>query len=127
MNAQLERLSTGEIRALIDEANAILTERQTEERRLLAEQKRINRGEGGSWREHELVNCGNCKRCAEGGRHHGPYWYLGRYTGSRMVSRYSGRRLSEEMAGRLGREELADRRPEDVFPESYAAGSTEER
>lgn len=127
MEARLEGLSSGEIGALIEEANAILAELEAEERRRLAEQKGPGHGEGGSWLEHELVNCGNCKRCAEGGRHHAPYGYLYHYTGSKMVSRYPGRRLSEEMAGRLGKEELADRGPEDVFPESYPAGSTEER
>ena len=119
MNAQLEGLSAGEIRALIEEANAILTEREAEERRVQAEQKRAGRGEGGSWLEHELVNCGNCRRCADGGRHHGPYWYLYRYTGSRMVSSYLGRTLPEEMAHRLGREQIAGAKPEEAFPDSY--------
>ena len=119
MNAQLEGLSTGEIRALIEGANAILTELEAEERRLLAEQQRASRGEGGSWLEHELVNCGNCRRCADGGRHHGPYWYLYHYTGSRMVSRYIGRRLTEEAAEQFGRDELADLRPEEAFPDCY--------
>ena len=119
MSAQLDGLSTGEIRALIDEASAILAEREAEERRLLEEEKRVNRGEGGSWLEHELVNCGNCPRCRAGGRHHGPYWYLYRYTGSRMVSRYIGRRLTKETAGELGKAEIVDLRPEDAFPDIY--------
>lgn len=120
MNAQLEGLSTGEIRELIEEANAILTEREAEERRVQAEQKRVSRGEGGSWLEHELVNCGNCRRCADGDRHHGPYWYLYRYTGSRMVSTYVGRTLPQETAQRLGNDGIAGMTPEQAFPDAYS-------
>lgn len=127
MDTQLERLSTREIRALIDEANAILTERDAEERRLLAEQKRAIRGEGGSWLEHELVNCGNCRRCADGGRHHGPYWYLYRYTGSRMVSSYVGRILPQEMAQGLDKGRIGGMKPEEAFPDTYPERPGKER
>lgn len=119
MSTQLEGLSTGEIQALISEARDILAHRESEEKRLVWGREHAEAGEGGRWLEHELINCGNCPRCKAGGRHHGPYWYLYRYTGSKMVSSYVGRRLTGEVARSLQREDLADLRPEAAFPESY--------
>ena len=119
MNAQLEGLSTGEIRALIEDARDELSRRKTEEERLRQQEKESHRGEGGSWLEHELVSCGKCSRCLSGERAHGPYWYIYRYTGSKMISSYIGRKLPEEAARRISREALAGLRPEEAFPDSY--------
>lgn len=116
---QLEGLSTGEIEALIDEARSILDDRRAEQKRLRWEKKRANAGEGGSWLEHELVSCGKCSRCLSGEKAHGPYWYVYRYTGSKMVSSYVGRKLSEDQARSMGKEELAALKPEEAFPGSY--------
>lgn len=133
MGKQLQGLSTGEIRSLIEEATAVLAEREAEERHLQEGreeqrdgQESARRGEGGRWLERELINCGNCRRCGDGGRHHGPYWYLYRYTGSRMTSRYVGRRLDAALAQELGKPELGDLTPEEAFPNSYPSPTSEE-
>lgn len=69
--------------------------------------------------EHQLVNCGNCRRCLMGGYHHGPYWYLFTYMNGKMKSVYAGRKLKEEIAAEVGREELIDLTPEAAYPEDY--------
>lgn len=119
MYTQLEGLSTVEIEALIGEARSLLVHRHAEERRLQRQDKQASRGEGGSWLEHELVSCGKCSRCLSGEKAHGPYWYVYRYTGSKMVSSYVGRKLSEDQARSMGKEELAALKPEEAFPGSY--------
>lgn len=120
MNAQLEGLSTGEIRALIDEAHEVLAHRNAADHEQRLQEKEANRGEGGSWLEHEMVSCGKCARCLSGERAHGPYWYLYRYTGARMVSSYIGRRLPEELASKFDRPDLVGFGPEEAFPDSYS-------
>lgn len=115
----LQEMSAGELRRLIEEAREELRGREAEERARRRRERAESLGEGGRWLEHERVNCGRCKRCIEGGRHHGPYWYLYEYTGGKMRSRYVGRRLSGNVAGDMGREDLADKKPEEVYPEEY--------
>ncbi len=46
----------------------------------------------------ELVKCGKDRcRCANGGKLHGPYWYLYRHVGNRKYSKtYIGRELPAE-------------------------------
>lgn len=116
----LEAMGDGELLVLKHEIEGILESRRREARERRRRERVESLGEGGRWLEHEKVNCGRCKKCAGGGRHHGPYWYLYEYTGGKMRSRYVGRRLFGEAAGAMGREDLADKRPEEVYPEEYA-------
>ena len=41
----------------------------------------------------EYVRCGKlaCKRCADGGQGHGPYWYAYRREGGKLKKRYIGK------------------------------------
>lgn len=125
MDQQLEGLSTGEIEALIAAAHDVLARRKAAEKDQRRQQQQrahepeATLGEGGSWLEHELVSCGKCTRCLAGEKAHGPYWYLYRYTGSKMVSSYVGRRTPADLAQRLGQRQLADLKPEDAFPDKY--------
>ncbi len=112
-------MTSVELRRLVSEAEEELRRRETEERARRRRERAESAGEGGRWLEHEMVNCGRCKRCLEGGRHHGPYWYLYTYTGGKMRSRYVGRRLFADAASDVGREDLADMTPEEVYPELY--------
>lgn len=115
----LNDMTGAEIRRLMADAGEELARRKVEEKARRRRERAESAGEGGRWLEHERVNCGRCKRCLEGGRHHGPYWYLYTYSGGKMRSRYVGRRLFGDAAGELGREDLAERTPEEVYPELY--------
>ena len=108
-----------ELRALMREARALLDEREREQRERRRRERIESAGEGGSWLEHQLVNCGNCRRCQIGGYHHGPYWYLFTYTNGKMKSAYVGRRLKEEIAADAGYEEFTGLTPEEAYPEHY--------
>lgn len=117
----LQGMPAGELRRLIGEAREELRRREVEERSRRRRERAESAGESGRWLEHERVNCGRCKRCVGGGRHHGPYWYLYEYRGGRMRSRYVGRRLFGDAAAQMGREDLAEMTPEEAYPEEYAA------
>lgn len=49
----------------------------------------------------ELVRCGkpNCRCAVPGERPHGPYWYLYRWNGQKVVSEYVGKVLVEKSFG----------------------------
>ena len=112
-------MTGAELRRLMAEAGEELRRREAEEGARRRRERAESAGEGGRWLEHERVNCGRCKRCLEGGRHHGPYWYLYEYAGGKMRSRYVGRRLFADAACEIGRADLADRTPEEAYPEEY--------
>lgn len=115
----LEGMGTGELRALIREAGEVLRTKEVEEKERLRNERIATLGEGGTWLEHQLVNCGNCRRCGIGGYHHGPYWYLYSYTNGKMKSAYVGRKLKEEIAADAGCEEFAGLTPEEAYPDDY--------
>ena len=116
---KIRKMGVEELRALIRDARVLLNEREREQRERRRRERIESAGEGGAWLEHQLVNCGNCHRCKIGGYHHGPYWYLYRYTEGKMKGIYAGRKLKEEIAAEVGREEIADLTPEEVYPEEY--------
>lgn len=43
----------------------------------------------------EYVRCGKCKKCAEGGYPHGPYWYKYRYSSGKVRKTYHGKQQPE--------------------------------
>lgn len=118
---QLTEMGMEELKDLIRDARTLLNEREREQRERWRSERIESLGEGGAWLEHQLVNCGNCRRCQAkpGGYHHGPYWYLYRYTDGKMKSIYAGRKLKEEIAVEAGHEEIAGLTPEEVYPEEY--------
>ncbi len=116
---QMQDMGAGELRGLIRDVGALLRQREIEEKERRRRERIARLGEGGVWLEHELVNCGNCRRCQTGGYHHGPYWYLYEYTNGKMRSHYVGRRLKEEIAAKVGQEDLSCSTPEEAYPEAY--------
>lgn len=119
MREQMQDMGTGELRGLIRTAGELLRQKEVEEKERRRRERVESLGEGGSWLEHQFVNCGNCRRCQIGGYHHGPYWYLFTYTNGKMKSAYVGRKLKEEIAADVGCEELAGLTPEEAYPEHY--------
>lgn len=72
---ELHEQSDRELRQTIHEAEQLLRER-AEERRRQEQRARDLRVMGEYLNTNEYVNCGNCKKCQDGGKHHGPYCYL---------------------------------------------------
>ena len=116
---QMQNMGTGELRKLIRTAGELLRQKEIEEKERRRKERIESLGEGGSWLEHQLVNCGNCQRCKLGGYHHGPYWYLYIYTNGKMKSIYAGRKLKEKIAAEVGREDFRGFTPEEAYPEHY--------
>lgn len=66
------------------------------------------KGLPGRWLRAELVNCGKCRRCADGQPRHGPYLYL-YHTNSRgtYTSKYIGKKQSPELVEEFGEIDLS--------------------
>ena len=84
---RLREMGVEELRGVIRDARALLNEREREQRERRRKERIESLGEGGSWLEHQLINCGNCRRCEIGGYRHGPYWYLFTYTNGKDEKR----------------------------------------
>jgi hypothetical protein len=95
----LRSMTTDELRGLRDRVEAILAERELQQKktsstREIVETRPAPRGT----LRREKVRCGkkSCKKCKEGPAH-GPYWYLFYYRNGRLTSKYIGKELPKDL------------------------------
>lgn len=87
----LETLRLAELRQVEARARELI-ERIAEWQKPAPTAEEIQRAPGGCYRQ-EYVRCGKerCKKCADGGQGHGPYWYLYRYQNGGIRKTYIGK------------------------------------
>jgi hypothetical protein len=92
------RMSTEELKELMELTQTLLTKREHEEQHR-GEEKSRKGSTRGAWVRLERVRCGQkrCRKCCGDGPRHGPYWYAYFYDEiGKMKSRYLGKTLPEE-------------------------------